>query len=92
MKNAYCVKQVIPFPTRGNSKLDLVFTDLSSFYNVPIKRPPFGFSDHETVEIQPLARQIFPDNKFLLKSHDLRATKSHARRSANSLKPSSRQE
>ena len=80
IKNAYGVKQVVPFPTRGNSKLDLVFTNLSAFYDVTIKRPPFGLSDHDTIEIQPLARQNFPDNKYLLKSRDLRATKRLAMR------------
>ena len=43
-----------------------------------IKRPLFGLSDHDTIEIQPLARQNFSDNKFLLKSRDLRATKRFA--------------
>ncbi|EDO42661.1 predicted protein [Nematostella vectensis] len=75
IKNAYGVKQIVPFPTRGNNKLDLVFTDLSAFYEVPIKRPPFGLSDHDSVEVQPVARQKFPDNKVLLKSRDLRSTK-----------------
>ena len=72
IKNAYGVKQVVP---RGNSKLDLVFTNLSAFYDVPIERPLFKLFDHDTVEIQPLARQKFPENKILLKSRDLRATK-----------------
>ena len=75
IKNAYCGKQVVPFQARGNSKLDLVFTNLIAFYDVPINRPPFGLYDHDTVEIQPLARHKFPKNKILLKSRDLRATK-----------------
>ena len=41
IKNAYGVKQVVPFPTRANSKLDLVFTNMSAFYDVPINRPPY---------------------------------------------------
>ena len=50
--NAFGVKQVVPFPTRGQSKLDLVFTNLNAFYDVPKKWPPFELSDHATVEVQ----------------------------------------
>lgn len=55
-------------------KLDLVFTNLSAFYDVPKKLPPFGLSDHDTVEVQPLARRDGPRNKILLNSRDLRTT------------------
>ena len=41
---------------------------------MPNKLPPFGLSDHDTVAVQPLARQNLPENKILLKSRDLRAT------------------
>ena len=74
LKNAFDLRQIVPFPTRGQSKLDLVFTNLSTFYDVPKKLPPFGLSDHDTVEVQPLARRDGPRNKILLKSRDLRTT------------------
>lgn len=74
LKNAFDLRQIVPFPTRGQSKLDLVFTNLSAFYDVPKKLPPFGLSDHYTVEVQPLARRDGPRNKILLKSRDLRTT------------------
>ena len=41
---------------------------------MPKKLPPFGLSDHDTVEVQPLARRDGPRNKILLKSRDLRTT------------------
>ena len=74
LRNAFDLHQIVPFPTRGQSKLDLVFTNLSAFYDVPKKLPPFGLSDHDTVEVQPLARRDDPRNKILLKSRDLRTT------------------
>ena len=47
---------------------------LYTFYDVPNTLPPFGLSDHDTVAVQPLARQNLPKKKILLKSRDLRAT------------------
>ena len=72
--NAFGVKQVVPFPTRGQSKLDLVFTNLNAYYDVPKKLSPFGFSDHVTVEVHPLEREKLPSQKIVLQSRDLRAT------------------
>ena len=74
LQNAFRLKQIVPFATRGQSKLDLILTNLSAFYDVPKKLPPFGLSDHDTVVVHPLSRQDRPKNKFLLKSRDLRAT------------------
>ena len=54
--NAFGVNQVVPFPTRGQRKLDLVFTNLNAYYDTPRKLSPFGLSDHATVEVQPLER------------------------------------
>ena len=53
---------------------------LYAFYDVPNTLPPFGLSDHDTVAVQPLARQNLPKNKILLKSRDLRATNRMAMR------------
>ena len=41
---------------------------------MPNTLPPLGLSDHDTVAVQPLARQNLPKKKILLKSRDLRAT------------------
>ena len=39
---------------------------LYTLYDVPNKLPPFGLSDHDTVAVQPLARQNLPKNKILV--------------------------
>ena len=71
---AFGVKQVFPFPIRGQSKLDLVFTNLNSYYDVPKKLSPFGLSDHVTAKVQPLEREMLPSQKIVLQSRDLRGT------------------
>ena len=53
---------------------------LYTFYDVPNNLPPLGLSDHDTVAVQPLARQNLPRNKILLKSRELRATNRMAMR------------
>ena len=75
------LKQIVPFETRGQSKLDLIFTNIGAFYGMPNKLPPVGLSDHDTVSVQSLARQDLPKNKIFLKSRDLRATNRLAMRS-----------
>ena len=37
LRNVFGLRQTVPFPTRGQSNLDLVFTNLSAFYDVPKK-------------------------------------------------------
>ena len=56
LKNSFKLCQIVKFPTRGASSLDLVLTNMKQFYDEPTKRPPFGLSDHLSVEIQPLKR------------------------------------
>jgi len=68
--NAFGVKQVVPSPTCGQSKLDLVFTSFHAFYDVP----------DATVEVQSLEREKLPSQKIVLQSRDLRATKRLAMR------------
>ena len=41
--------QVIDKPTRGDSILDLIVTNLSQFYSSPQCKAPLGSSDHSTV-------------------------------------------
>jgi hypothetical protein len=80
IKNACGLKQIVPFPSRGESKLDLVYRNLSVFFEVPNKLPPFWMADHDTVKFQPLAIQAYPRCKLVLKSSDLRMTKRLAMR------------
>ena len=43
------LKQIVDFPTRGSSKLELILTNLADFYDKPYGIPPFGLSDHLTI-------------------------------------------
>ena len=54
-----------------------LFTQISVHF---MTLPPFGMSDHDTVKVQPLARQAYPCCKLVLKSRDLRMTKHLAMR------------
>ena len=80
IKNTRGIKQIVPFPSRGESKLNLVYTNLSAFYNVAKKLLPFGMSDHDNDKVQPIVRQVYPRCKLVLKSSDLRMTKHLAKR------------
>ena len=67
---------LVKYSTRGSSSLDLVLTNMKQFYDEPTKRPPFGLSDHLSVEIQPLKRPTNQNAKFRNAiSRDLRPTK-----------------
>ncbi len=46
LNNHFSLKQLVKFPTRGRSILDLILTNLDKFYQPPEKLPPFGLSDH----------------------------------------------
>jgi hypothetical protein len=48
---------------------------MKQFYDEPTKRPPFGLSDHLSVEIQLLKRPTNQKAKFYTISRDLRPTK-----------------
>ena len=80
IKNTCGIKQIAPFQSRGESKLDLIYTNLSAFFNVLKKLLPFEMSDHDTVKVPPIARHAYPRCKLVLKSCDLRMTKRLAMR------------
>ena len=75
LQNGFKLKQIIKFPTRGQNTLDLILTNLKSFYGDPIKLPPFGLSDHVSIQVLPLTRSLFPKPTFRINSRDLRPTK-----------------
>ena len=50
IKRQFKLKQVVDFPTRAQNTLDLILTNLSTFYE---KFPPFGLSHHCTITFQP---------------------------------------
>ena len=56
LRNNFQLKQIVHFPTRGRRTLDLILTNISEYYQDPIERPPFGLSDHASIELQPKER------------------------------------
>ena len=48
------LRQTVQDPTRGNAILDLIFTNLSRYYNTPEILPGIGLSDHNSFIICPL--------------------------------------
>ncbi len=80
LRNNFKLKQVIKFPTREQNKLDLILTNLNSYYDTPIKLSPFGLSDHVTVEVQPKVKPENSQTKISIKTRDLRPTKRLAMR------------
>ena len=49
LQNHFSLKQLVKFPTRGRTTLDLILTNLDKFYQPSQKLPPFGLSDHFTI-------------------------------------------
>ena len=78
IQNAFNLKQVVKFPTRGRNILDLLLTDLDKFYDSPRKLPPFGLSDHDSIFIPPLSQSQVPNPTCRTKSRQLRPTKRSA--------------
>ena len=52
--NHFNLLQTVQDPTRGNVILDLIFTNLSRYYNTPEILPGIGLSDHNFLIIRPL--------------------------------------
>ena len=67
--NAFNIKQIVPFPARGQSKLDLELTSLSTYYYVRRKLSPFGLSDHTTINVSRCLDYV-PQEQFVVKSRD----------------------
>ncbi|XP_071508353.1 uncharacterized protein [Diadema antillarum] len=64
------LRQVVLEPTRGNSILDKIFTDMGSDYREPTTCAPLGKSDHLIVSLQPLTRQAPRQNvNFSVRPH-----------------------
>ena len=73
LRSCYNLKQLVNFPTRGNNTLDIVLTNLSTYYDKPTKCAPFGLSDHVTIEIRPIKRsQVQGTSTASVKVRDLR--------------------
>ena len=78
LRNNFQLKQIVHFPTRGRRTLDLILTNISEYYQAPIERPPFGLSDHATIELQPKERAHMKQTTITIKARDLRPSKRHA--------------
>ena len=52
------LKQLVRVPTRGDSTLDLIITNMPQLYNKNqvLTFPPFGLSDHNVVLLPPTSR------------------------------------
>ena len=71
------LKQLVHLPTRGTNTLDLVLTNLHSFYpvNAAVLHPPFGLSDHSTIILFPKQREPKPNRKKLIYKRDTRPSR-----------------
>ena len=74
INNAFKLQQIVNFPTCSGNIVHPVFTNLKEFYVSPIKCPPFGSSDHISVEVQALQCSLKPNTKIVVKSWELRPT------------------
>ncbi len=72
LKSSVQLKQIVNFPTRGQNTLDLILTNLQDYYDTPVSRPPFGLSDHVSIEVKPKSRAQIPKSRKTIKSRDLR--------------------
>ena len=51
---------------------------ISEHYQDPIERPPFGLSDHASIELQPRERALVKQPTITIKARDLRPSKRQA--------------
>ena len=61
LSSQFQLEQMVNFNTRGSSKLDLILTNLSDFYDQPLSSPPLRLSDHLTIVA--LAKQRICSNQ-----------------------------
>ena len=73
-KSSFQLKQIVNFPTRGQNSLDLILTNLQDYCNAPDICPPFGLSDHMSIEVKPKSRVQLPKLRKTVKSRDLRVS------------------
>ena len=79
LRSCYNQKQLVNFPTRGNNTLDIVQTNLSTYYDKHSKCAPSWLSDHVTIEIRPIKRsQVQGTSTASVKVRDLRLSSGFA--------------
>ena len=52
--SSFGLKQIVKQPTRGNNILDKIFTNIPKYYDSPRVVAPIGFSDHNSIVLEPL--------------------------------------
>ena len=55
------LKQIVKKSTRGNATLDLIFTNMKSWYNDPEILPAIGLSDHMSILLHPVGNYHRPN-------------------------------
>jgi hypothetical protein len=49
----------------------LILTNLYDYYNEPVRHPPFGLSDHMSIELNGKDRSNLPKQRSVIKQRDL---------------------
>ena len=66
LKQNYKLSQIVNSPTRENSVLDKIFTNLVHFYRIPKIYPPLGLSDHSMVACYPQKQCTYKEPKVVI--------------------------
>ena len=74
LETQFNLKQIVKFNTRGERTLDLIITNLSNFYQSPVRFPPFGLADHFTIVTKPTLRPRTVTRKLFVQVRDLRVS------------------
>ena len=74
LETQFNLKQIVKFNTRGERTLDLIITNLSNFYQSPVRFPPFGLADHFTIVTKPALRPKTVTRKLFVQVRDLRVS------------------
>ena len=77
LSRQFQIKQLVHLPTRGTNTLDLVLTNLHSFYepNSATSHPPFGLSDHCVITLYPKQREFISTTKKVIYKRDTRPSR-----------------
>jgi exonuclease III len=77
LSRQFQLKQLVHLPTRGTNTLDLILTNMHSFYepNSAISHPPFGLSDHCVILLYPKQRESTSNTKKIVYKRDTRPSR-----------------
>ena len=78
LTSQFRLKQLVKFYTRGERTLDLILTNLKSFYQTPNKHSPFGLSDHCTISVIPKQRKKSSNKRKTVIVRDMRPSSKKA--------------